>query len=142
MDIKTEFIKNNKLEKEYQKLQRKKVQLVIKRIFDIVFSLLLLILLFPLLVIISIIIKMDSSGPVFFKQIRITQYGKEFHILKFRTMFTDVKGSEVTRQNDERITRVGKIIRKYRLDELPQLLNILEGDMSFVGTRPEVKKIC
>ena len=94
------------------------------------------------MLIISIIIKIDSKGPIFYRQIRITKYGKEFKIFKFRTMVVDAdkKGSLVTLDNDSRITRIGSKIRKIRLDELPQLFNILLGDMSFVGTRPEVKK--
>ena len=93
-------------------------------------------------VILAILIKFDSNGPVFYRQKRITKYGKEFGIFKFRTMIinADKLGSLVTVNGDPRITRIGKKIRKCRLDGLPQLINILIGDMSFVGTRPEVKK--
>lgn len=96
----------------------------------------------PVLLILAILIKLDSKGPVFYRQKRITKYGREFGIFKFRTMVinADKLGSLVTINNDPRITRVGRKIRKCRLDELPQLINILIGDMSFVGTRPEVKK--
>ena len=96
----------------------------------------------PVLAIIAVWIKMDSKGPVFYRQERITQYGKVFRIFKFRTMVTnaDKIGTLVTTKNDSRITKVGEKIRKSRLDELPQLFNIWIGDMSFVGTRPEVKK--
>ena len=94
------------------------------------------------MLVIAVWIKLDSPGPVFFRQTRITQYGKEFRIFKFRTMVNnaDKMGSAVTVGNDSRITKVGKIIRKYRIDEFPQLFNVLLGDMSFVGTRPEVPK--
>lgn len=137
-----EYMQNESVKKYYDTLKRKKLSLVFKRIFDIVFSLLLIIILIPLFIIISIIIKMDSSGPVIFKQIRVTQYGKRFKIYKFRTMIVNAekKGSAVTANNDKRITRVGKVIRKCRLDEIPQLFNIIKGDMTFVGTRPEVPK--
>lgn len=123
-------------------LKRKKVQLIFKRIFDIVFSLIGLIILIPVFLIISIIIKLDSKGPVFFKQVRIGRNGGEFRIYKFRTMVTDAekKGMQITTERDKRITRVGYILRKYKLDELPQLINVLIGDMSFVGPRPEVPK--
>ena len=137
-----DFMKNKKVKYYYDILSKKRLQLLLKRLFDILMSLILLIILFPILLIISIIIKIDSKGPIFYRQIRITKYGKEFKIFKFRTMVVDAdkKGSLVTLNDDQRITKVGKKIRKIRLDELPQLFNILLGDMSFVGTRPEVKK--
>ena len=137
-----DFMKNKKVKYYYDILSKKRLQLLLKRLFDILMSLILLIILFPILLIISIIIKIDSKGPIFYRQIRITKYGKEFKIFKFRTMVVDAdkKGSLVTLNDDQRITKIGKKIRKIRLDELPQLLNILLGDMSFVGTRPEVKK--
>ncbi len=135
-------MKNDSVSRYYQILSNKKLSLLAKRIFDIVFSLLMLILLFPIFIIISIIIKVDSRGPIMFRQVRITQYGKKFRIFKFRTMVENAEttGSQVTTKNDNRVTNIGKILRKYRLDELPQLLNIIVGDMSFVGTRPEVEK--
>lgn len=115
---------------------------MLKRFFDIIMSLLLLIVLSPVFLILSIWIKADSKGTVFYRQERITQYGRTFRIFKFRTMVSnaDKIGTLVTTQNDSRITRVGEKIRKCRLDEIPQLINILKGDMSFVGTRPEVQK--
>ena len=113
-----------------------------KRIFDIIFSLILLVLLSPFFLILAIAIKIDSKGNVFFRQERITIYGKKFKIFKFRTMVQDAdkKGSLVTQKKDTRITKVGNLIRKSRLDEIPQLINVLLGDMTFVGTRPEVEK--
>ena len=115
---------------------------MLKRFFDIIMSLLLLIVLSPVFLILAIWIKVDSQGTVFYRQERITQYGRTFRIFKFRTMVSnaDKIGTLVTTQNDSRITRVGEKIRKCRLDEIPQLINILKGDMSFVGTRPEVQK--
>lgn len=126
----------------YEILRKKKGQLILKRIFDIICSSILIVLLSPALLFISIWIKLDSKGPVFYRQERITQYGKVFRIFKFRTMVTnaDKIGTLVTTQNDSRITKVGNKIRKCRLDELPQLFNIFLGEMSFVGTRPEVQK--
>lgn len=135
-------MKNKEVKKYYDILSKKKGQLVLKRLFDIFLSLILIIILSPVILIISIWIKLDSKGPVFYRQERITQYGKVFRIFKFRTMVVDADqiGSLVTTSNDSRITKVGNKIRKCRLDEVPQLFNILTGDMSFVGTRPEVKK--
>lgn len=123
----------------YKILKKKQVSLFLKRIFDIIISLILIIILFPLLIILAILIKKDSKGEIIYKSTRITQYNKEFQIYKFRTMVKDADkiGSQVTVGNDNRITKIGKTLRKYRLDEIPQLFNILKGDMSFVGTRPE-----
>ena len=114
----------------------------VKRVMDICVSLVLLAILLIPMGIIALMIKTDSQGPVFFRQERVTQYGKIFKIYKFRTMVDNASqlGSQVTVNNDERITRVGKLLRKYRLDEFPQLFNILAGDMTLVGTRPEVIK--
>ena len=125
----------------YDSLQRRQGFLFVKRWFDIVASLLLIVILSPVLLVLSVWIKLDSKGPVFYRQERITQYGRPFRIFKFRTMVTnaDQIGALVTTQGDARITRVGQRIRRGRLDELPQLFNILSGDMSFVGTRPEVR---
>ena len=136
------YMQNDKVKSYYESLNKKKGQLLLKRIFDIVCSLVLIIILSPVILIISVWIKTDSKGPVFYRQERITQYGKKFKIFKFRTMVVDAdkSGTLVTTKNDSRITKVGKKIRKYRIDELPQLFNVLLGDMSFVGTRPEVKK--
>lgn len=137
-----EQMKNEKVKQYYDKLAKRKVSLIIKRIFDIIVSLILLIILSPIIILLAILIKIDSKGPVFYKQERITTYGKKFKIFKFRTMVqnADKIGALVTIGNDSRITRMGKIIRKVRLDEFPQLINVLKGEMSFVGTRPEVQK--
>lgn len=137
-----EFMKNKEVKKYYDILRKKRFSLILKRIFDIFASLVLLLILSPVLLILAIAIKIDSKGPVFYRQKRITTYGREFRIFKFRTMIVgaDKKGTLVTLKNDSRITRVGNKIRKCRLDELPQLINVLIGDMTFVGTRPEVKK--
>lgn len=135
-------MKNEEVKKYYDILSKKKCSLYVKRLFDIVFSLLLLLLISPIIALLGIWIKIDSKGPVFYRQERITTNGKTFKIFKFRTMVqnADKIGTLVTVGNDSRITRVGKLIRKVRLDELPQLINILKGEMTFVGTRPEVKK--
>ena len=112
---------------------------MIKRLFDIIFSLLGLILLLPLFIIVSILIKVDSSGPIFFLQERVGLYGKSFKIIKFRTMKVNHNDSlTVTLMNDKRITRIGRKLRKYKIDEIPELMNVLIGDMSFVGPRPDV----
>ena len=126
----------------YEILQKKQIGLIFKRLFDIVVSLIMLLILSPVFLILAIAIKLDTEGPVFYRQVRVTQYGKEFHIFKFRTMVNnaDKIGSQVTVGGDSRITRVGKVIRECRLDEIGQLLNILVGSMTFVGTRPEVPK--
>jgi lipopolysaccharide/colanic/teichoic acid biosynthesis glycosyltransferase len=102
----------------------------------------LIVFLSPVFLFIAIAIKLNSNGGIFFKQIRITAYGKEFRIVKFRTMVARAEtiGSQITIKNDIRVTKVGKILRKYHLDEIPQLINILCGEMSFVGTRPEVAR--
>ena len=123
-------------------LEKKKISLFLKLFFDKVLALILLIPLSPIILGIAIWIKLDSEGPVFYRQERITTYGRTFRIFKFRTMVTnaDKIGTLVTVKSDVRITKVGKFLRKYRLDEFPQIFNILIGDMSFVGTRPEVTK--
>ena len=137
-----ENMQNDEVKKYYAILSKKKVNLLLKRIFDICMSLILLIILSPIILVLSIWIKLDSEGPVFYRQERITKYGKKFKIFKFRTMIQDAdkKGSLITIGEDPRITKIGSKIRKCRIDEIPQLLNILKGDMSFVGTRPEVAK--
>ncbi len=128
--------------KYYDALAKRKCSLLFKRLFDVFCSLIMLIILSPIFIILAIAIKIDSRGPVFYRQERVTQYGKHFRIHKFRTMVNgaDKKGSLVTVGNDSRITRVGKLIRKCRLDEICQLLDVLSGNMTFVGTRPEVPK--
>lgn len=126
----------------YEILQKKQIGLIFKRLFDIAVSLIMLLILSPVFLVLAIAIKLDTEGPVFYRQVRVTQYGKEFRIFKFRTMVNnaDKIGSQVTVGGDSRITRVGKVIRECRLDEIGQLLNILGGSMTFVGTRPEVPK--
>lgn len=137
-----EYMQVEEVRPYYEILRKKKGQLILKRIFDLCASLVLILLLSPIILFFSIWIKLDSKGPVFYRQERITQYGKVFRIFKFRTMVNnaDKIGNLVTSKNDSRITKVGEKIRKYRIDEIPQLFNVLIGDMSFVGTRPEVKK--
>ncbi len=126
----------------YDALKRKQLSLFFKRVFDIVVSSLMLIILLPVFLILAIAIKLDSPGPVFFRQVRVTQYGKQFRIFKFRTMVSNAEkiGTQVTVGNDNRVTRVGKVIRKCRLDEIAQLIDVLRGTMTFVGVRPEVVK--
>ncbi len=128
--------------KYYDILSKRKCSLILKRIFDIVVSLIMLIVFAIPILIISVLIALDSPGGVFYRQVRITTYGKEFRIHKFRTMVAnaDKIGSLVTVGQDSRITKIGGVLRKYRLDELPQLLDVLVGTMSYVGTRPEVPK--
>ena len=130
------------VKKYYDILSKKKGSLFLKRVFDVIVSLIMLIILLPVFIILGIAIKIDSKGSVFFRQERITQYGRTFRIFKFRTMVNNAEklGTQVTVGNDSRITRVGSFIRNCRLDEISQLLNILTGDMTFVGTRPEVRK--
>ncbi|AVQ18138.1 MULTISPECIES: sugar transferase [Fusobacterium] len=113
----------------------------LKRLFDIVASFCGIVILFPLIVIVSILIKLTSKGPVLFKQVRVTKNGRLFKIYKFRTMRENSEGNkQITVGNDSRITGVGHILRKTKLDELPQLFNVLKGEMSLVGPRPEVPK--
>jgi len=125
----------------YDILKKRKFSLLMKRLFDIVVTLTLLILLSPVFAILAIAIKLDSKGPVFYRQTRVTRYGKEFRIFKFRSMVTDAdKGSLLTVGGDSRVTKTGRFIRKYKLDEFSQLIDVLRGTMTFVGTRPEVPK--
>ena len=135
-------LQNDSVRPYYEALSRKRGQLLLKRVFDILLSLVLLVLLSPVMLLLGLAIRLDSPGEVLFRQVRVTQYGQEFRIFKFRTMVANAQqlGTQVTVQGDMRITRVGKLLRKCRLDELPQLLNILMGQMSFVGTRPEVPR--
>ena len=115
---------------------------MIKRLFDIFFSLLGLIILLPILLIIAILIKLESKGSIFYRQIRVGKQNEDFKIFKFRTMFvgSDKKGLLTLGDNDSRVTKTGYFLRKYKLDEMPQLINVLVGTMSFVGPRPEVRK--
>ncbi len=126
----------------YDLIKKKKLSLFVKRMFDIVVSLVMLLILSPIIALIAVLIRLDSRGKAIFRQKRITKYGREFYIYKFRTMVDNAQemGSQVTARNDARVTRIGKILRKYRLDEIVQLINVLKGEMSFVGTRPEVEK--
>lgn len=135
-------MRNESVRPYYECLMRRQKSMKVKRRIDVICSSILLVLLSPAMIILAIGIKLDSKGPVFFRQARITQYGREYRIFKFRTMVADAdkKGPAVTTSGDSRITRMGLLLRKCRLDELPQLFNVLAGDMSFVGTRPEVKK--
>lgn len=137
-----EQLKKEEIRPYYDELKKKKSSLLVKRFFDVIVAFIVLLLLSPVFVMLAVAIKVDSRGPVFFRQVRVTQYGKEFRIYKFRTMVANAEkiGTQVTVENDNRITKVGKFIRDYRLDEIPQLLNVLNGTMSFVGTRPEVPK--
>ena len=123
-------------------LRKKNFSLFWKRVFDIVVSSLMLLILLPFFLILSLAIVIDSRGGVFYRQERVTQYGKHFRIFKFRTMVKDAdkKGALVTVGNDTRITRVGKFIRKFKIDEISQLIDIFRGKMTFIGTRPEVPK--
>lgn len=134
-----ENMQTEEVKKYYDILRKKGFSLFLKRLFDIFVSFTMLLILFPVFLILAIAIKLDSRGPVFYRQLRITQYGKEFRIFKFRTMVNnaDKIGSHVTVGQDSRITRVGKFIRKCRLDEISQLIDVLRGKMTFVGTRPE-----
>ena len=141
-DALPDYMKIPEVRLYWETLNRKRMQLAIKRVFDLIVSLLLFIILAIPMCIISIWIKLDSKGPVLYRQERVTTYGKHFRIHKFRTMVSnaDKIGTSVTIRNDNRITRAGAILRRFRLDELPQLFDVISGDMSFVGTRPEVVK--
>ena len=124
----------------YDILRKKNFSLFWKRVFDVSASALLLVLLSPLFLILALAVKIDSKGPVFYRQERVTQYGKRFKIHKFRSMTqgADQAGARVTVANDSRVTKVGRFIRKCRLDEIAQLIDVFTGKMTFVGTRPEV----
>lgn len=136
-----EKMQTEEVRKYYLILRKKNFSLFFKRVFDIIVSAIMLLLLSPMFFILAIAIKIDSRGPVFYRQERVTQYGKHFRIFKFRSMVVNAdKGSQVTVNNDSRITKVGKFIRKCRLDEICQLIDIFRGTMTFVGTRPEVPK--
>lgn len=136
------FMRNDEVRPYWEILWKKRRHLALKRAFDIVTSLLLFILAAIPMLVIAVMIKLDSKGPVLYRQERITTYGKRFRIHKFRTMVAnaDRVGTAVTVSNDNRITRVGSMLRGLRLDELPQLIDVLQGNMSFVGTRPEASK--
>lgn len=134
-------MQSDELKEYYIKLKRRHISRFLKRSFDLIVSLLAILVLSVFFIIIGIIIKCSSRGPVFYLQSRVTRYNKDFKIIKFRTMIVDAdKGSLVTVKNDSRITKIGKVLRKTKVDELPQLFNVFLGQMSFVGTRPEVRK--
>ena len=137
-----DFMRIPEVRPYWEALNKKRGQLLLKRVFDFVVALILAIILAVPMAVIAILIRIDSDGPVCFRQERITSYGKHFRIHKFRTMVNDADkiGSAVTVGNDERITRIGSKLRRLRLDELPQLIDVLQGNMSFVGTRPEAVK--
>lgn len=133
---------NDSVKAYYDILSKRQGSIILKRVFDIIVSLILLVFLIIPIAVISILIKVNSPGPVLFKQKRVTTYGRIFKIYKFRTMVVNAEslGSKVTTKNDARVTSIGKTLRKFRLDELPQIFNVIGGSMSFVGTRPEVEK--
>lgn len=136
------FMKCDEVKEYYDILAKKRLSLTLKRSFDVLVAVIMLLFLSIPMLVIAIMIKLDSPGPIFYRQERITAYGKKFRIHKFRTMVNnaDKIGTAVTVGGDSRITQVGAKIRDYRLDELPQLIDVLLGDMSFVGTRPEATK--
>ena len=134
--------KNDEVRPYYEILSRRMGSLIVKRCSDFIAALVMTVIFLPFMLIIAVWIKCDSRGKVLFLQKRVTKYGRTFNIFKFRTMVSDAEkqGTQVTVKNDSRITRAGRFLRKCRLDELPQLFNVLKGDMTFVGTRPEVPK--
>lgn len=133
---------NDAVKKYYDILKNKKSSLAAKRALDIVICIFLLVFLIVPIIILAFCVKLTSRGPVMYKQVRVTTYNRKFAIYKFRTMVVDADkiGSLVTSAGDPRITKIGRFLRKYRLDEIPQIFNVLKGDMSIVGTRPEVPK--
>ena len=137
-----EFMRVPEVRPYWEILNKRRGQLALKRCFDLAVALILLVILAIPMVIIAVMIKIEDAGPVLYRQERVTAYGKHFKIHKFRTMVVnaDKIGTSVTVGNDNRITRVGKKLRHLRLDELPQLFDVISGDMSFVGTRPEAVK--
>lgn len=137
-----DFMRIPEVKPYYDILKKKEWQLVLKRVFDLFLAIILLIVLLIPMAVIAVLIKFDSKGPAFFRQERVTTYGRKFRIHKFRTMVNDADkiGSAVTVSGDKRITKLGKVLRHYRLDELPQVIDVIEGNMSFVGTRPEAEK--
>ncbi len=137
-----EKLRNEKVRPYYDTIAKRSGSLLVKRVFDFIVALDLVILLALPMLIIAVWIKCDSPGTVFFRQRRVTTYGRVFYIYKFRTMVSDAErlGTQVTVKGDSRVTKAGQFLRKCRLDELPQLFNVLRGEMSFVGTRPEVER--
>ena len=137
-----DFMRTKEVRKYYNILVKKSAWFKAKRLMDIIVAFIMLVVLALPMLVIAVLIKLDSRGPVLFRQERITQYGKTFTIFKFRTMEVNASelGAQVTVDNDSRITKVGRVLRRLRMDEFPQVFNILAGDMTLVGTRPEVKK--
>ena len=137
-----EFMQKEEVRPYYEALYKHRFGMALKRIMDLVLAIILLILLFPVMFVIGILVGVTSRGGIFFCQERVTTYGRHFKIIKFRTKVADAekRGSQVTTNADSRVTGIGKFLRKVRLDELPQLINILKGEMSIVGTRPEVPR--
>jgi len=137
-----EFMRVPEVRLYWEILWRKRGQLILKRAFDLVVSLILFVILVIPMLIIAVMIKRDSEGPVFYRQERVTTYGRHFKIHKFRTMVSNAEkiGSSVTVGEDRRITNLGAKLRNYRLDEIPQIIDVIKGNMSFVGTRPEAVK--
>ena len=137
-----EFMQTEAVKPYYENLQRHRVGIIMKRVMDVMLALILFCILFPFMLIIGVIVGVTSPGGVFFCQERVTTYGRKFKIIKFRTMVSNAEalGSQVTTNGDSRVTGIGRFLRKVRLDELPQLINIIKGDMSIVGTRPEVPR--
>jgi len=134
-------MQTEEVRKYYDILKKKQVSLFFKRIFDIVVSSIMIVILSPVFLILAIAIKIDSKGPVFYRQVRVTQYNKRYRIFKFRSMCQGAdKGSQVTVNQDARITRVGKVIRGCRLDEISQLFDVWRGTMTFVSVRAECPK--
>lgn len=135
-----EYMQNAQVAKYYKTLQNRKFALLCKRVFDVCVASVLAVVLLPLMLVIALVVKLDSPGKIFYKQKRVTQGGRVFNVLKFRTMVenADKIGAKVTSKDDARITKIGKWLRKLRLDELPQIFNVLSGELSFVGVRPEV----
>lgn len=131
-------MQSDEVRKYYDILKKRKTSLFLKRVFDLIVSVIAIVVLSPVFLVLAIAIKLDSSGPVFYRQERVTQYGRRFRIHKFRTMVQNAdKGSQVTVNNDSRITRVGRVIRDCRLDEIAQLIDVIQGNMTLVGVRPE-----
>lgn len=137
-----EEFQNDEVRQYYDILSKKQASVIFKRAFDLFVSVILLIFLIIPIAVIAIVVKCDSKGPVMFRQERVTKYGRRFKIFKFRTMVVNAEslGTMVTTDSDSRVTRIGRKLRKYRLDELPQVFNVLSGSMTVVGTRPEVPK--
>ncbi len=136
-----ERFQNDAVRKYYDILATKKATLIFKKVFDFLLALILFIVLLPIYLILAVAVKVTSKGEIIFKQKRVGKYGKEFNVLKFRTMVTDAEklGAQITvGERDPRITSIGVFLRKFRLDEFPQLINVIKGEMSFVGARPEV----